>query len=80
MTVSGSGGYIMHAIKVYVKSPVLIIAIAHYRGRYDDPNANAVTMRDLRRGKSRAGSESLNGEKMDVEEDAQEVRMEEPES
>lgn len=44
MTTSGGGGYLLHAIKVYVPSPVHITRLIAYDHRYDNPSAEPVVV------------------------------------
>jgi hypothetical protein len=43
MNMSGSGGFILHAYKVYVACNRRLYEIHRSCSRYDDPNAHAVT-------------------------------------
>lgn len=56
MMTSGTGGYLLHAIKMFVPLPLSINIFAHTLHRYDDPNATGVVLKRMRNKKQKTGS------------------------
>ncbi|KAH9923664.1 Gcd10p-domain-containing protein [Fomitopsis serialis] len=44
MNMSGSGGFILHTIKMYIYPPIIIALLHSYRLSYDDPTAQSVVV------------------------------------